>query len=102
MPVGVAGVAVEDLLPAGDGLQEEAALRVVVRGLEIGVDGPRDGAALLLVVAELEPEAHVLGVLGEDLNQELGRLGEAAPRGQALGVRDRLVLIYRQSERLTS
>jgi hypothetical protein len=93
--LGVTRVDVEDLLPDGDGLQEEPALAVVDRNPVVGRDRLRDGPLLGEEIADLQPDANVVGVLGHDGLVLLQRTVELALLRVPLGVGDGLVFVDR-------
>jgi hypothetical protein len=88
-----ARIELEDLLVDRDRLQVEALVAVELRHLEVRVGGLLLGALLGVEVAELEPDADVLGVFLDDLQVFLDRLVELPLLDELLRYLHDLVLV---------
>ena len=85
----------ENLLIDGDRFEIEALVRIELRDLCIGLGRLGFLAELGVKVANLEPDADVLVVVGDDLQVFLDRLFELALFDQLLGAGDQFVFVAR-------
>jgi hypothetical protein len=71
-------IELEDLLVDSDGFQEEALVVIELRDLQVGLDRVLLRAPLGVEIADLQPDANVLGILVDDAQVLLDRLVDLA------------------------
>ena len=99
--VGEGRIDVEDLLPDGDGLQEEPVLAVVLSHSGVGRDRLRHGPFFPVQVADLQPNPDILRLLLNDAEVLLDGPIELAFLGVPLRFGDGFVFVDCHPARLT-